>query len=109
MKTEEKTSHQLKFGDITFPPQVRTHMRTNSRQTIISIHHHVHKAITCCPKVRWQDEYQKKNKSVTMKNVNANKQMSKKKTGRCKKKTNKWQYSHTPPEKIKKKRKTKSR
>ena len=38
-----------------------------------------------------------------MKNVNANKQMSKKKTGRCKKKTNKWQYSHTPPEKIKKK------
>ena len=60
IKTEEKTSHQLKFGDVTFPPQVRTHMRTNSRQTIISIHQHVHKAITCCTKVRWQDEYQKK-------------------------------------------------
>ena len=40
-------SDQLKFGNVTFPPQVLTHVRTKSRKTVVNIHHSVHKAVEC--------------------------------------------------------------
>lgn len=43
---------QLKLGNVTLPPKVRPHLRTDRRQTIISIHDHVNKAIACSTEVR---------------------------------------------------------
>lgn len=49
-------SYQLKLSDVSLPPQVRPHLGTNRWQTIISVHNHVNKTITCCTKVGWKEE-----------------------------------------------------
>ena len=50
-----KSTYQLKLGNVTFPPQIRPHLGTNCRQTIISIHNHVNKTVACCTKVGWKE------------------------------------------------------
>lgn len=49
-------SYQLKLSDVSLPPQVRPHLGTNRWQTIISVHNHVNKTITCCTKVGWKEK-----------------------------------------------------
>lgn len=49
-----RITYQLKLGDVPFPPQIGTHLGTNRRQTIISIHDHVDEAIACRTKVSWK-------------------------------------------------------
>lgn len=38
-------SYQLDAGDVLLPPQVLLHGGTQGREAIVSIHHHVHKAV----------------------------------------------------------------
>lgn len=56
-----ENSYQLKLCDVAFPPQIRTHLWTNRRQTIISIHDHVNKTIACCTEVSWKERQEVRN------------------------------------------------